>query len=1302
MKRRSPLSWIAFSLCLLVLLIQAGQWIIESQIRKDWPSVREESVQRIYSTVQETFDSYQRGALQIARTVASLSPLIKEISARPKPDQRNLFNILQGTELEPETSVEVYDTSGILLAWWGRTAGLQLKQADVKQETSFVSIGAVYSYFTVVVPIRSSVGKEAFVVVHKLFDVNYPFSNRFISSAGFTQTFPRRLEYDVSYDFSHQLPRSNAEDVISIPLSGITGATIGYAYVDKPDLPALLENVRVIAQKIATLLLVLLSVLLSYVAGKSLHRSARLAVRLFAMTALLWSIRYVWLLMGFPSDFFTDGIFDPRYFASPFGFGIAKSLGELFLTSGVLCAGVSYVVYLLLPRFLTIDTQEKGVRSHRQLLGLLSVPILAFTVFLFHRGLTATVRSAVFDSTLQYSDPTAILPGFELAVALVSLLLIAVAFVGASVLVLAIMYNSTRSFFGSTSLNIFILFVILGAVGVLFGILHPNPLVGQFPRLAISSGLFLLCLYLVRVQTGTERFRVRSIALGVVVAAAILVYQLDGQVHQREGNKIELLGAELGKPVDAWLSFLVEQALREMSGEEAARTLMSDDVEELRRLAFTQWAKSILSREGYNCSVMFLDAEGHLVSTFRIGAQRLEPFSPSLQDLYLDSYARTPISVSEQAGAFGKRKIYSGSTIIADESELPVGSVAVIISAGEQTLFRGEATPILRRYGREETEQYLRTLTISEFTDGNLSYTTADEVPALDRLPQAVRTALERDGNAWVDEQLGPDTYETLYLRTQKAGQARMTLALSRKKVDWRWHIFDYLRPVLLYALAFSAVFIIFLVLLVLRGRRFIMSFRSKLLLAFFVVSLVPVVIIAYYNREITIERANQSIIDRLSAETSSLRTRLLRESGTLSSSEFARSLTDDWCESIATEVGTDFSVYLNGEEKASSKPELFETEILNRRLSGATFSHVVLEGRGFHTENQIIGDYAYLVGYRPLIASSGEVFGMLAVPILYKQLEIAEDLARRNALLFGAYALVVVFAAVVGAFFANQISYPVRQLIAATRRIAGGELDFQLAVKRTDEIGELHGAFNKMTSDLRQNREALIKAERALAWKEMAKQVAHEIKNPLTPMKLSIQHLRQAFHDNDKNFRELLEQVTKTIVGQIETLSRIASQFAHFGRMPERREERFDLREVLAESAKLFQEYKRVNIRMRLSPEPLVVHADREEMRRAFINVIRNAVQAMGERGTITMTSKSNQTEVQIEISDTGPGIPEEIRSRLFEPNFSTKSEGMGLGLPLVKKTIVDSHGTVEIRSEAGKGTTVTITLPVEHSIST
>jgi signal transduction histidine kinase len=197
--------------------------------------------------------------------------------------------------------------------------------------------------------------------------------------------------------------------------------------------------------------------------------------------------------------------------------------------------------------------------------------------------------------------------------------------------------------------------------------------------------------------------------------------------------------------------------------------------------------------------------------------------------------------------------------------------------------------------------------------------------------------------------------------------------------------------------------------------------------------------------------------------------------------------------------------------------------------------------------------------------------------------------------------------------------------------------------------------------------------------------------------MKLSLQHLRRAFNDRAPDFPALLEQISQTVVEQIDALSRIASEFSNFARMPERSYERVDVHQLLRETITLFQEIRGIEFRTKFSDTTPVLVADRQELQRVFINLIRNSIQAMEQGGTISLVTSYDGHRCVIHCSDTGPGIPPDIQQKVFEPNFSTKTDGAGLGLAIARRIIEDLDGTIELTSEIGKGTTFTIRLPAQ-----
>jgi len=229
----------------------------------------------------------------------------------------------------------------------------------------------------------------------------------------------------------------------------------------------------------------------------------------------------------------------------------------------------------------------------------------------------------------------------------------------------------------------------------------------------------------------------------------------------------------------------------------------------------------------------------------------------------------------------------------------------------------------------------------------------------------------------------------------------------------------------------------------------------------------------------------------------------------------------------------------------------------------------------------------------------------------------------------------------------------------------------------------------------LEESEEKLTQSERELAWRQMARQVAHEIKNPLTPMKLNIQHLNRAFDESGPRLQKMFPKVMKTLLAQIDSLVRIANSFSEFAKMPEPVNSRILVNDVLHEVVDLYTQSEEAIWLIDIPQDDFWSFADREQLSRCFTNIIKNALQAVNENGIIHVSMKINGDHALIEIKDNGKGMTEEVQKRIFEPSFSTKSSGMGLGLAIVKRIIESANGTITFESEEGVGTTFRIILP-------
>jgi nitrogen fixation/metabolism regulation signal transduction histidine kinase len=279
-----------------------------------------------------------------------------------------------------------------------------------------------------------------------------------------------------------------------------------------------------------------------------------------------------------------------------------------------------------------------------------------------------------------------------------------------------------------------------------------------------------------------------------------------------------------------------------------------------------------------------------------------------------------------------------------------------------------------------------------------------------------------------------------------------------------------------------------------------------------------------------------------------------------------------------------------------------------------------------------------------------------------------------------------------------NRLIQPLKYIQESLRTVQIGATSKPIEYMRSDEIGELVKEYNKKVAELQKNAEALAKSERESAWREMAKQVAHEIKNPLTPMKLSIQHLSRSVKLADEESELKLQRVTKSLIEQIDALTKIANEFSNFAKMPKAKEIELDLSEVLKNTVSVFAEYDEHTLDLSIVPvETPIIWADKDLLLRVFNNLIKNAIQSIapGVDGKIDINLTETKTNYLVSIKDNGLGIQESERDRIFVPYFTTKSKGTGLGLAMSKQIMEGMNGEIWFNSEVGVGTTFFLSFP-------
>jgi signal transduction histidine kinase len=379
-----------------------------------------------------------------------------------------------------------------------------------------------------------------------------------------------------------------------------------------------------------------------------------------------------------------------------------------------------------------------------------------------------------------------------------------------------------------------------------------------------------------------------------------------------------------------------------------------------------------------------------------------------------------------------------------------------------------------------------------------------------------------------------------------------------------------------------------------------------------------------------------------------------------------------------------------------ATQPEIFKRNLISERMNATAFEQLVVFRRSQYTHDETIGKLSYLSAYMPFRDDNGKVLGYINFPYYGKQRSIRNDISYFLVALVNVYVLLIIGAAVAAVLLSRSITNPLAIITQNLKKVSLSKKNNPIVWANKDEIGVLVEQYNRMIGELEQSANLLAKSEREDAWREMAKQVAHEIKNPLTPMKLSIQHLQRALIDNRDDLPELTKKVTSRMIEQIDTLSNIATAFSDFARMPIGKFNQVCLKDVLENVADLFKTDE-LEISMQTQGAYFDVYADKEQMIRVFNNIIKNAIQSIPEnvKGLITISLEEKDDICIVKINDNGVGIPEDRYNKVFEPNFTTKSSGTGLGLAMSKSIVENAGGKIWLSSVVNEGTTFYIELP-------
>ena len=1372
-------------LALLAATAGAEAWRARSVGPASGARAQAEAVADVREALAGVFGEMDRVAARAAADPAVRDALAQPDTALGDAIDTAALAAVDGLGVPEEMSVEIVALDGRLVAWTGvsfpRAAGAP--PDSVVSQT--VRDDAGRRALVLWRPVRDSTGEAATgdaatgdaatgvsgaVRVVRLAQAAVPVRNRYLQDYDIADEWRASVDVPFAVQFGTFRPAAGGE-----PLVGPAGRVVGRVAATAPSARALdalaRRGPRDLSALWATALMLwglggLFAATFVHVRAAEADNTRVQWVRAGAVLAAtilaLVAVRYGLLALDVPVRWLdrarrTAALFDPAFLALDAGDGLFRSPGDLALTAAAVLAVAGSVLAFAL-RYAAAAAASGTRGPVRRVVGFAFVAVVAPVCALV---VAALARQSVLDATIGYTDRAGpVLSGLLVVVlgSLAALLASAVGLVAAAVVVA--WAGMERRGWSGWALPAGAAVASTAAVALAAAAVEGSA-VPVAPVVAVAAlGGALAAVLVGRPERWVWPLTFRGALVGALVLAPVLYGTMRGGLRERSDAQLADAARTFADARDSRVAFAVDQVLAEARADDALRpallsaVALADSVRQAGGPGPADSTRAVL--DGLAGGLLTSSLLGSLADV----AVEVRLVSPSGDTLGSEvEGSPTATSVRDELGYDAMRALFEAR---ADDESFIRRSQPV---AGRRGLSRTAAIgPLLARDGATVAWIYLRTtprparfatetpfprvlapaglfglddeaLAYAEYDDGVLVRSRGD---APLRLKPAVYARLEgqsagrqsagADGGGespslYEDERFGGGLSRVYY---QGIGADAEDVVVVRGPADDRLDVLFVLLRLCLSALAAGAV--VYVVGLFVRHRIGLIPaprtrFRDKVLNRFLFVGLASVALTAVVGQQVIREQNRQAIRDGLRQRLGRAEAALNAASADDAPARRSERLDAARLDAVSQALGSDVHLYRGADLEASSRRQLVRQRLIEPRLPADVYRALFVDGEPYAFGESRIGTFAYTTGYKALPDGDGRPAGALAVPTLSEQATIEVGQARMVAYLFGALLVLLVAIVVLAILLAGQLTRPFGRLREGLQTVGAGGSEAPIPVETQDEVGELVETFNAMQAQLAESRRRLAAQERDLAWSEMARQVAHEIKNPLMPMKLSVQHLQRVFRPagaeappEEVRFAGQFGRTTDMLIDQIETLNRIASDFSAFARMPAQRPERLDVAEVAEEAVALFEadfaESGRARLVLESDGAPLPALADRDELRRVFVNLLTNAFQAIPDRGrpgrivlrtraeTPAGASGDGTPEAPawavVEVEDDGTGIAEDVQPRVFQPSFSTKTSGMGLGLAISKRAIEGAGGEIAFETADGQGTTFTVRLPM------
>ncbi len=993
---------------------------------------------------------------------------------------------------------------------------------------------------------------------------------------------------------------------------------------------------------------------------------SRPIVRVASFTTVLAVMRIILLLLSRQGAFQSLLVFSPVPFAVRSLGGLTRSPADLFLTSSLLFLAAAYAA-------LSLRKSRPAQRSPLPLplSGLASLAASLLALGALH--LLQAVLGAIVDNSninlLRFSFSSSfLLIHFSLLALALTVFMIPFQLFRPSA------HRPVNNWVRAAGLA-------LGAV-VFWVVIRPsNLLLGLILPLLTAALILAAAATLRRVEAG------RVLFLAAALTAFFLAVSLNLHAVHRNRGLVQDTLKNLVLSQEEWASFFLDEALETIDGNESLvleALTTGRDGQEARRI----WEKTVIARFNWYSSLEILDERNETVSRFALNVPRSFKPSPGLPQS--GDWTISALSVAfigrEKEFLVGHRDWY--------EEGRCLGRTVLAVSLDYDLL------PFL--YSANPYFELLRVHSLPSLEPIDLGFIVFDEEGKIlfnpghlisGPPPASMPVLLASPEGRWVRWK---ERGKMLSVFCFPCGGRLCGLNLAGKTPVGLAS--EFLKLFFLYGL-FLAVPLFVFVLLFRRTvlRSFLKSFSNRVYASFLIIALIPLLLLTVFTRSYF-----AGVIARQftrAAESDAVFARnVLQDFLYLQREEKSVVLPppEDLVLWVSAAVGNDVNLYQDGRLVSSSRREFFDAGVLPVLLDGELHHRFQSELPPFLTQRRKIGKFSFYTLTIPFEMGDSDLH--LSLPFPFERQEVAGATAGLVDFLILASIFFALAVAGVARSLGSAIVTPIRKLLAGTREVSLGNLEVSLEHKPDDEMQTLIQGFNTMVLSLKQHQRELAEMSQKAAWAEIARKVAHEVKNPLTPIQLSAEHLLRVYEDGRSDFKLALQQSVSFITSEVENLRKIAQEFLEISRDIALVKEPADLREILEETLAPYRHIltDRISVREFYASGPLRVLADRSKLKTAIRNFLINSLESISGRGTITVRTSRKDVGAVVNIEDTGSGMSPELLNRIFETYFSTKPSGTGLGLPISKKIIEDHGGELCVASRPGKGTTVTIVLPL------